>query len=147
MPASHRPTPAISSPPAELHLESWPLRDEGVSGWVLLLGSAALATLAGYLSESLPLGLLSFAALFAALWRLWMPRRYSLGPRGVAETVLGRTRRIPWTQIARYEARRRGVLLLATHEPTPLRTLQARYVPWGRHRSEVLEMVRYYLDR
>jgi hypothetical protein len=149
MPASTdgRYSPTLGTPPAEVHLASWPLRDDGLSAWILLLGAAGLATLGGYLSDSLPTGLLCFAALMLAQWRLWLPIRYDLGPRGVAETYLRRTRRIPWSQIARYEVRRRGVLLHATHEPTPLRMLQARYVPWGRKRSEVLEMVRYYLDR
>lgn len=148
MPASsHRTEPTVSSPPAELHFSAWPLRDEGVAPWLLLTVSAALAIAGGYISRSLPLGLMCLAALWISLWRVWLPVRYDLGPRGVVETVLGRRHRIGWTQVARYEIRRRGVLLLATHESTPLRTLQALYVPWGRRQTEVLEIVRFYLDR
>src|SRR5262245_39826429 len=140
-------TPPRGTPAAELHLASWPLRDEGLSAWVLLFSAAALAALGGYLSDGLTACLVCFAALFVALRRLWFPMRSHIGPRGVAETYLRRTRRIPWSQIARYEVRRRGVLLHATHEPTTLRMFQARYIPWGRRRAEVLETVRYYLER
>lgn len=148
MPASSpRIAPVVGSPPEEIHLISWPLRDEGAGPWVLLLGAATLAGTTGYFAQSLPIGLLFLAALWLSLWRLWLPVRYDLGQRGVVETVLGRQSRIGWSHVAGYEVRRNGVLLLATHEPTLLRTLQARYVPWGGRRSQVLEMVRYYLDR
>jgi hypothetical protein len=139
--------PAAEShhPPGSLQLTNWPLRDDAPPAWSSLIGAAALAGLAGWLSGSGAMGLLSFAALAVSLWRYWIPVVYEFGPRGVAEFVLTRRRRISWRAIARYEVRRRGVLLLADAGHSPLAPLRSLYIRWGRQREELLAIVEYYL--
>jgi hypothetical protein len=76
-----------------------------------------------------------------AIWRIWIPVCFELGPRGIGQTMLGRRLRIPWRAVARYEITRRGVVFLPENNRIPLRSL---YVRWRDRREPLLELIRYY---
>ena len=42
------------------------------------------------------MSLFGLAAIPAAMWRMWIPIRYELGPKGITQRILGRQLRIPW---------------------------------------------------
>ncbi len=127
-----------------MQVVNWPLRDGGIWAWAMLGGIVAIATCAGLVANSRAMGGVCFAALAIASWRLWLPVTFEFRSRGVVTRVLGRSRQIPWSQIARFEVRRHGLLLFADNDTSPIASLRAVYVRWNRQRSEILEVVRFY---
>jgi hypothetical protein len=143
---SVRKQPAVAAPkPVELLLANWPLRDDGPLAWLVVIGAVAASVTAGFVAQSAVMGVVSFLALSIALWRLWVPVTFELGPRGVVQILFGRRRRIAWSSVARYEVRRRGVLLLSEETQGPAAALRGLYVRWGRHREELLAVIAHYL--
>ena len=137
---------AVAAPgPVELLLANWPLRDDGPLAWFVAIGAVAASVAAGIVAHSPVMGVVGFAALSIALWRLWVPVTFELGPRGVVQILFGRRRRIAWSSVARYEVRRRGVLLLSEETQGPAAVLRGLYVRWGRHREELLAVIAHYL--
>jgi hypothetical protein len=132
------------SPPA-LAWRVWPLRDEGRRAWLL----AALAPLAAIITAATTLRwylALSAAAVTAiALWRLWVPVAYEVQPKGLSQTILGRTRFIAWRNVRRCEVRSEGVFLLFAAQAVPWDLLRGLYVPCGPRRDEILVVLAYYL--
>lgn len=110
----------------------------------MLFGLGLMAAGAGVVAESGLMGGGCFAALVIAAWRLWVPVTFEFRSRGVIYSVLGRSRRIPWTQIARYEDRPRGLLLFAEDDTSPLATLRSIHVQWNGQRAAILEVVAFY---
>jgi hypothetical protein len=138
--------PAVAAPgPVELLLANWPLRDDGPLAWLVVIGAVAASVTAGFVAQSAVMGVVSFLALSIALWRLWVPVTFELGPRGVVQILFGRRRRIAWSSVARYEVRRHGVLLLSEETQGPAAALRGLYVRWGRHREELLAVIAHYL--
>ena len=93
------------------------------------------------------LALLAVAALSVALWRFFLPTSFELNAEGVSQWLFGRRRRIPWRDIRRYQVCSSGVLLLPRADACPLDAYRGLYLPWAKHRPEVLAHVHYYLDR
>lgn len=110
----------------------------------MLIGLGLMASVAGAIAESGLMGGVSFAALAVAAWRLWVPVTFEFGSRGVIYSVLGRTRHLPWSHIARYEVRPRGLLLFAEADTSPLAALRSVYIPWHGQRAAILEVVGFY---
>jgi len=135
----------IGQPPEEVHLTNWPLLDDAFRAWPVAAGVVLAGVAAGLLSQSVVMGLASFAALTGAFWRMWIPVTFELGHKGILQSVLGRQRRIPWKTIARYEIHRRGVALLPADDATVLSPLRSLYLSWGSHREELLAVVQYYV--
>ena len=100
----------------------------------------------GWLTGWPAAGAVVLAVLVLSLWRFWLPIRYELGSQGIAQTVLGRTIRVPWTAILNYRVRTGGVMLYSDAVLTPLAPLRALYLPWGRQKEQVLSQVDYYLS-
>lgn len=109
---------------------------------LLLLG--LMATGAGVVAESGAMGGVCFAALAIAAWRLWVPVTFEFRSRGVIYSAFGRSRRIPWTQIARFEERPRGMLLFAEDDTSPLAMLRSIHVQWNGQRAAILEVMAFY---
>lgn len=103
-----------------------------------------MAAVAGVVAHSGLMGGGCFAALAIAAWRLWVPVTFEFRSRGVIYSVLGRSRRIPWTQIARYEVRPRGLLLFAEDDKSPLAALRSTYVQWNGQQAAIKEVVEFY---
>lgn len=111
----------------------------------MLIGLGLMAGTAGVVAESGMMGGACFAALAIAAWRLWVPVTFEFRSRGVIYRVLGRSRQIPWTQIAAYEVRPRGLLLLAEADASPFALLRSLYVAWNGQRDAILEVVAFYM--
>lgn len=136
----------VSYAPLTLQITNWPLRDNRVRACAAIAGMLAVAIFAGAFADSVAMGMVAFAALAFAGWRLWIPVRFEFGPKGIVQTVLGRQRRIPWVALMRYEVRRHGVLLLADAEPSPLAALRGLYVRWQDRRDDLLEILEFFMN-
>ena len=100
--------PRSYTAPRSIRIVNWPLRDGGIRAWLMLLILGGSAACAGIIAQSGLMGGVCFVALAIAAWRLWIPVTFEFRSRGVMYGVLGITRQIPWTRIARYELRRDG---------------------------------------
>lgn len=135
-----------AAPPANLQLVNWPLRDDGVSGWIFLAFVMGVAAAIGLITKEAGLALVSFAIMSVAMWRMWIRTTFELGPKGVLQTHWGRRkRRIVWSAVRRCRVQRRGVLLLFDDDPSPLSNAMGLYIRWCDHRDELLAIVRYYI--
>jgi len=105
----------------------------------------AASVIAGQVAQSAAMGWVAFAALAVSAWRLWIPVRFEFASKGITQTVLGRRRRIPWTEFARIEVRRQGVLLLTEPEPSTLATFRGLYVRWRNQREALLESLGFFI--
>jgi hypothetical protein len=134
----------VEAPARELHLINWPLRDDAILAW-LVIGAAAAISVAISAVTSTAAGLAAFLALALAMWRLWVPVRFDLGPDGVTQTAFGRRRHVSWRKIAEYSVTRRGVMLHAY--PEELRPMAPRslYVRGGRQLDQLLDLVAHYV--
>ncbi|MBI2480528.1 MAG: hypothetical protein HYV60_18440 [Planctomycetia bacterium] len=110
----------------------------------MVISLGLMATGAGVIAQSRSMGGICFAALSIAAWRLWIPVSFEFRSRGLIYTVLGRSRQIPWTQIARYEAKPRGLLVFAEDDRSPLAALRSIYIQWNGQRTASLEVIAYY---
>ena len=103
-----------------------------------------MAASAGVVAQSGLMGGGCFAALGLAAWRLWLPVTFEFCSRGVIYSVLGRSRRIAWAQIARFEDRPQGLLLFTEDDTNPLATLRSIHVQWSGQRAAILEVIAFY---
>jgi hypothetical protein len=132
--------------PPSLQVVNWPLRDDGIRGWLMIALLAGVAAAAGEVAHSVPMGSVVFVALATAAWRLWIPVRFEFNAKGITETVFGRRRRMPWTDFARYEVRRGGVLLLADSQPSVLAPFRGLFIRWRDQRDKLLETLDFFLN-
>jgi hypothetical protein len=128
--------------PGILRLTNWPLVDDGPRAWPLIVTGFGLSVFAGYWSQSIAMGALCLAVINLAIWRIWIPVYFELGPKGIGQTTLGRPSKTPWKAIARYEITRRGVVLLPENNRISFRSI---YIRWRERREQLLELVRYYV--
>jgi len=112
---------------------------------MVALAMVAIVAMIHAVSGSLALAGVAVAALAISLWRFLLPAEIELSPDGVVFRGLGRTRRIDWRRIGRYEIQRRGVLILPETDSAPLDYLRGLYLPWRDHRDEVLALLDRYL--
>lgn len=110
----------------------------------MVLSIALLSAGAGVLAQSRIMGGLCFAALAIAAWRLWIPVAFEFRSRGLIYSILARTRQIPWTQIARYEVRKRGIVFYAEDDQSPLAALRSVYVQWNGQQAAIMEVINFY---
>ena len=110
---------------------------------MLLFGLGS--TMAGFVAQSAAMGGLCFVVLALAGWRMWVRMTYDLSSRGIICTVIGRSRQIPWAQIADCEIRKGGLTLY----PINGRLFNARvggiYIRWNEQREAILEVVEFYM--
>ena len=104
-----------------------------------------ISAVAGHLSANVVMGVVVGGALALSAWRLWIPVRLELSSKGVTQTVLGRRRRIPWTEFAKYEVRRHGVLLFTESGDSPLAAFRSLYVRWNHHQKDLLEILDFFV--
>ena len=138
---------AGAAPPPPVQWRSWPLRENIPAAVALVAGLVAAGIGVRWVTGQMHLAVLAGAVLGLAMWRFFVPTLFELNTEGVSLWLFARHRQIPWTEIRRYEVRSSGVLLLPRAEPCPVDAFRGLYLPWGKHRDEVLAQVRYYLDR
>jgi hypothetical protein len=129
--------------PVPIAWRSWPVID---SVWELLgLSTVVVGVPAVVWSSSNNLPVAVACGLVAAftVWKSYVPTTYEINALGVTSRTLGRSRRIPWISIDRFIVGRKGVFL--TSSGAPLEFLRGLYIPWGRHREQILSSLRYYL--
>ena len=134
-------------PPPSVQWQSWPMRDSLPAAAMVVGGLVAAGAGVVWITAETHLALLAVGVMAIALWRFFLPASFELNTDGVSQWLFGRRRRIPWREIRRYEVCSSGVLLLPRADRCPIDAYRGLYLPWGKHRSEVLAQVHYYLDR
>lgn len=141
----HPPIPP--QPPPPIRWRSWPIREAGARGALVVIGLLVAAAAIGWLSGRVYWGLLGLVALGIALWRFFLPVVFELSEAGVDRRLFRWWRRIPWHAIERYEVCRAGVLLLPHGARSIMAPLRGLYLPWSARRDEVLAHMRHYLGQ
>ena len=151
MPSTTKPasssSPRIRVAPEELRLEVWPLVQRPVESLVQILAAAVASVAVGWWLRQPIVAGLAGSALAVVLWRTWLPVTFEIGVMGVTHTVLGRSRRIPWSSVRSWRVDDSGVLLSPDAELTPLSHLRGLYLPWLGQREKLLASVEYYVPR
>ncbi|MBM4000248.1 MAG: YcxB family protein [Planctomycetes bacterium] len=96
----------------------WPLRDSPWTTSGRLAGLLALAAIAAWSLDRPWTAAAIGPLLLLTVWRLWLPIRYGIGPRGITERTIFLKRRIAWNEIAAIEHRPRGIFVVA-NAPRP----------------------------
>jgi hypothetical protein len=128
--------------PDDVVVWNWPLRDEGLRSWGLVVAAAVLVALVWTIWQSWQFTLLTAVTLTVAAWRLWLPVKWELGLTGVTLVVLGFRRKIPWMAVAQFEIGEEGVWLFADRDPTPQR---GTFISYGGQRPRITACIEYYL--
>lgn len=132
-------------PPPPVGWRSWPLEEGGLSAWMLSALAVALIVAVGLSTGSMQRTLAACLLLGLAAWRFFVPIHFELSAQGVSQELFGRQRRIPWRVFESCEVCREGVFLRpAAGDLAPLRGM---YLPWGKHQSEVMAFVEYYVHQ
>jgi hypothetical protein len=131
--------------PRDVQLRTWPLVDGEPLAWGCLLAAAVVFWTAAYASSSAATGAVLAGLVLVSVWRLWIPIHTELSAAGVTQSVLGRSRRIPWTAIGAIERRTHGLLILRDRGPVPLTELRGLYLPYRDQKADMLALVDFYL--
>lgn len=137
------PPPRPADAPA-VTLRCWLLRDRPLLSLAISLGVLLLAVLIYFASRNLLGTALSITALLVVMRRVWLPIRFRVDAQGIIRQVSGRSRRIPWSAIARYEICSRGVVLLPHGADYRLAAGQGLFVPWAGRKDEILALLAQY---
>ena len=132
-------------PPPSLRWRSWPLRDEPLRASLVVLGLVAAGAILITCGVAAHMALLAVLALAITLWRIFVPVAFELNADGVNQTLLGQRRQLPWSAVRRYEVNAAGVLLLPHADRCSMDFFRGLYLPWNRHREELLTQIRYHL--
>ena len=121
-----------------LHWRSWPLVDHPRWSWAVPVGILSIGGGVVYLSGSWLAGLVTVAALAAALWQFLLPTTYEVYALGFRRHVLGRTRLVPWHAIRSYRLRATGIVLFQWPDPTAIDVLRSLFLPYPADEDEML---------
>lgn len=123
-----------------------PLRDDRIAqlvGGVLLL---VLIFLIYSGAVSLWMSLAIALLCLVATWKLFVPVKIDLGPRGIIQSSALGTRKTPWREISRYTVHQSGIVLYLTDDDSPLAGFASIDLA-ARGMSDNLEpVVRYYME-
>jgi hypothetical protein len=129
----------------ELPLLSWPLRQDPIRAVCILLLLLAVACHATFVTSSWLVGILVMLSLLASVWRIWLPVHFEIGPRGVTQRIGNYRRRIPWGEIAGYQLRHRGVLLLADNRQGPLAPFRSLFLRYPAQPDQLRHLLELHL--
>ena len=133
------------APPSPLRWRVWPMEEGGPVAWLLTTVMVLLAALTGWVMASALWAVLACGLLALAAWRYFVPVYFEVGPQGIFQEVLGRRQRISWRSIGYVQRGRDGLVLAPGGVAFP--ELRGLYLPWGRHRADVVALVDYYLQQ
>ncbi|MHB0957370.1 MAG: hypothetical protein ACYC6N_09970 [Pirellulaceae bacterium] len=138
-------TSVPASPPARvLQVVNWPVRDDPLSA---LIGGAICGTMglvAGGLSASWSMGLLTTLVGMLCLWKLWIPIVCELGPAGITFRMFRFRRHMAWRQIEWVSPAARGVWIGGSEAATRPGSDRNLYLPWRRRPHVLREFHDYY---
>lgn len=126
-------------------VRSWPLAKGDRAALAGLFGVAILFAAAASLSRSAGTAAILSGLILLSMWRLYLPVQFELSAGGITRTVLGRTRRVPWSSVGTVVRQDRGIVVLRDHEASPLALLRGVYIPYNNHQAEVLAICDFYL--
>jgi len=123
-----------------------PIRDDPMARWVLVALLCIFVALG--VSKAVPLWQVLAIALLciAVCWKLVLPMRIELGPRGILRSTLFGAKRIPWREVARYEVHPYGVVIFLSDESSLLAGIDSIDISGASKRSEVESVVKYYME-
>lgn len=130
----------------ELSLVRLPIRDDHIAqvAILILLLVLILLTYSGTVSVWISLGVVIMCLI--ATWKLFIPVRIDLGPRGIIQTTFAGTRKTPWREIARYETHSHGVILYLTHDDSPLAGFASIDLSCRGMKSDLETIVHFYME-
>lgn len=109
------------------------------------MGSALVFAAAAYASRSAGTAATLAGLMLLSLWRLYLPVQFELSAGGITRTVLGRSRRVPWSNVGCVLRRESGVIVLRDWENGPLALLRGIYIPYNNHKLDVQAVFDFYL--
>jgi hypothetical protein len=121
------------------------MEEGGPVAWLLTGIMLLISALVGWVMASAAWALVACGLLALAAWRYFVPVYFEINPQGIFQEVFGRRRRISWRSIGHVELGRDGLLLAAGD--VCCAAFRGFYLPWGRHRAEVLALVNYHLQQ
>ena len=142
---SSQPQELTRSHPEPVRVTNWPLKEERWTACFLIVAILSAAAFVLATTGSPIVAIFTLGAFAVSVWRLWLPVTFDFSHRGIVQTCWKRQRRIPWSHVARYEVLVHGVLLSADSERTVLSPLRSIYVRSDGQRSELVELLEYYL--
>ncbi len=135
----------LRNPPRDVRVLNWPLRDDPLRSLLGVFAGAMVVAVAGMASRGAGTTVFAAFAVVVALWRTWLPIRYEFDARGVTQVIGRRRWLVSWLSVGDYELTGRGVLLFPRGESTWWNATRALFVLWAGKRSEITEIVEYYL--
>lgn len=133
----------------ELSLVRLPIRDDHIAQatTALLLIVLAFLTYSNYSGTvHVWVSLVVALACLAATWKMFVPVRIDLGPRGIIQNSFLGSRKTPWREIARFETHPQGVILYLTQDDSPLAGFASIDLACRNVKPEVEAIVRFYME-
>lgn len=130
----------------ELSLVRLPIRDDHIAQAAIAVLLAVLALLTYSDTVSVWASLVVVLLCLIATWKLFIPVRIDLGPRGIIQTSIMGTRKTPWREIVRYETHPHGVILYLTRDDSPLAGFASIDLACRKMNSELEATVHFYME-
>lgn len=123
-----------------------PIRDDHIAQAATLVLILVLAFLTYSGTVSIWIAMLVVLACLAASWKMFVPIRIDLGPRGIIQNSFLGSRKTPWREITRYEVHDQGVILYLTQDDSPLAGFASIDLACRQMKPEVEAIVRFYME-
>ncbi|GAA4440453.1 MULTISPECIES: hypothetical protein [Bremerella] len=130
----------------ELSLVRLPIRDDHFAQAAMAVMLVVLASLTYSGTVSVWISLVVVLACLVASWKMFVPVKIDLGPRGIIQTSFLGSRKTPWREIARYELHEQGVVLYLTQDESPLAGFTSIDLACRKMRPELESIVRFYME-
>lgn len=130
----------------ELSLVRLPIRDDPIAQAVIGLLLVVVGALAWSGSISLWIGMVAVALGLIATWKLFIPVKIDLGPRGIVQSSILGTHKTAWREIVRWQTHSQGVVLYLTPDNSPLAGFASIDLSQRGQADELESVVRYYME-
>ncbi len=112
-----------------IEFRAWVLRAYPRHGLVLLFLSGVAAGVALWAKLGLAVALLGAALVWIALWQLWVPIDWSVGPRGITQRIGSMARRVAWHEITGVEHLSDGLVIHLSGAGGKASALRSFFIP------------------
>jgi len=138
-------SPGEKSSPVAVRYRVWPVKYHVRANLALAVVLLVVAAGGWWRFDDLRVSAIAVVVVLAASWRLLLPAEIEVAADRIVYRQLGRTTRVSWRTIQRAEVYRGGVLVLPVERPAPGNYLTGLYLPWGKHRQDVMACFEHYL--